>query len=183
MTPTKVRLLFAAVILWQPLQYFITARYGEPYPALRLPPFSGTMQDQQGNIRFRNVKCKVTFQDGSVGWTSAFDLLAQAPSSHHGAIMNHMFGPPEPLDTEAHDSPSSLKARLFPGRTLSRLRQGQKELDPQTKEWLQHRMQDLYPSKKVTAVAFVWYENTFRVNEPRSRITEDEVAIRDVHFR
>jgi hypothetical protein len=180
LTATRVRLLFAALILWQPFQYFITAKYGEPYPALILPPFSGTMQDQDGNIRFRNVNCKVTFQDGGVGWTSAYALLAQAPSSQHGAIMNHMFGPPDP---EAHESGSSLKARLFPGRAISHLRQSQKKLDPQTEEWLQRRMQELYPSRTVTAVAFVWYDDTFRITGSASGITENEVAIRDVQFK
>lgn len=176
----KVRLLFAALILWQPLQYFVRARYGEPYPALILPSFSGTLQDREGNIRFRDVKCKVFFQDGGVSWLSSYDLLSQAPSSHHGAIMNHMFGP---ADTEAYGPRSSLKARLFPGRALSHIRQAEKELDPQTEEWLKRRLQDLYPSTRVTEVAFVWTDNIFRVMQTPPMITQEEVAIRDVRFK
>lgn len=108
----RIKFLFAGLILWLPLQYVIAARFGEPYPALVMPSFPGTMADPSGNIRFRNVRCKISFRNGDVGWVSTRDLLAQAPSSHHGAIMEHMFGPPS--GAVGRDSSRGLTARLFP---------------------------------------------------------------------
>jgi hypothetical protein len=177
---TRIRLLFLAAIVSQPLQYLITAKSGEPYPALMLPGFGGTMADRDGNIRFRNVKCKVLFQDGRVDWISAYTLLSEAPSSHHGVMMAHMFSPP-PAKADSRPM-NTLKARLFPGRTLSHIRQEQKELDPQTKEWLKRRIQVLYPSQRCEGVTFVWFDDVFNVKRAPPAITHEPAGVREVRF-
>jgi len=183
MTPKqkfRIKLLFAAVILWQLPQSIIIARFGEPYPALVMPGFAGTMVDRDGNIRFGNVKCKVLFKDGRVGWVSAYDLLSQAPSSHHGSIMAHMFSPPPVTNDEWQ--PDSLKARLFPGRALSQIRHAQKELDSQTKEWLKRRLRVLFPSQQPYLVSFVWYNDVFNVNQRSPAAKEEPTGVREVRF-
>jgi hypothetical protein len=176
----RIKFLFAGLILWLPLQYVIAARFGEPYPALVMPSFPGTMADPSGNIRFGNVRCKIFFRNGDVGWVSTRDVLAQAPSSHHGAIMEHMFSPPS--GAVGRDSSSGLTARLFPGRALSQIRQKQKELDPQTKEWLKRRIQVLYPSQPFTAVTFVWYDEVFIVKRIPFGLEQDPTGLREVRF-
>src|SRR6202171_4287508 len=175
---SRIKLLFAAVILWQGLQSLINAKFGEPYPALIMPNFSGTKVDHNGTIRFSDVKCKVLFQDGRVGWASAHDLLSPAPSSQHTAIMEHMFSPPPATTVQL---PHTLKSRLFPGRTLSYVRGTQKELDPQTKEWLKRRIQVLYPAGEPKVITFIWYEDVFNVNRATPTITEP-TGVREVVF-
>ena len=175
-----VKLLFLAFILWMPVQHLITARYGEPYPALVMPSFAGTRSDRNGNIRITNVKCKVLFRGGRVSWTSEYDLLSQAPSAYHDVIMRHMFGP-VPADSSA--PPLGLTALLFPGRFLSRYRETQKDLGPQTKHWLNRRMKVLYPSQTVTAIIFLWYTDTFNPKQVPAITVHEPVGIREVHFR
>jgi len=178
--PNKIKLLFAAVILWQPLQYMIAAKFGEPYPALIMPAFAGTMTDGDGNIRLRNVRCKILFQGDEVAWLPAHELLSPA-NGHDAAIVSHMFGP---SSATANPWPSgSLKARLFPGRALSRARSAQKELDPQTKDWLERRLNNLYPSRRPETITFIWYEDVFNVNQISPSATEDVIGVREIRFQ
>lgn len=180
MSRTHVKLLFAALIFWQILQGAISAKFGEPYPALLMPGFGGTLTDRDGNIRFGNVKCKVVFQDDSAGWVSTSDLLSEVSSAHRSAILKQMFSPP-PSAPELWP-PHSLKARLFPGRALSRVRNAQKTLDSETKEWLQMRIEALCSSKRPRVVTFIWYEEVFNVNRASPGIIEDSSRIREVQF-
>ena len=175
---SRIKVLFAAVILWQGLQSVITARFGEPYPALIMPSFAGTKEDRDGKIRFGDVNCKVLFQDGHVGWMSSYDLLSPAPSSRQGPIMEHMFSPPPATPVRLSHT---LKARLFPGRTLSYVRAAQKELDPQTKEWLKRRIGVIYPSQEPKMVTFIWYQDVFNVNRAKPTVTEP-TGVREVLF-
>jgi len=177
---STIRLLFAAVILWQIPQYIITARFREPYPALSMPDFSGTLADRNGNIRLRNVKCKVLFQGGGLAWVSPHTLLSQAPDSHRALIMTHMFSPPAATPDQV--PLRTLKAQLFPGWILSSIRGQEKGLDPQTKEWLKRRLQVLYPSATPQAITFVWYEDVFNVSQVPPVATQVPIGIREVGF-
>jgi hypothetical protein len=176
----RIRALFLALMLWMAIQYLITARYGEPYPALAMPSFAGTLTDRNGNTRIQNVKCKVLFRDGGEAWTSEYDLLSQAPSAYHDAIMRHMFGP---VPTDPPRLPRRLTALLFPGRFLSRYREAQQELDSQTRLWLKRRMQALYPSQTVTAVTFVWYADIFNLQQVQPITVHEPLGTREVRFR
>jgi hypothetical protein len=175
-----IKSLFLAVILWQLPQIAITARFGEPYPALTMPSFAGTLADQNGNIRLRDVKCQIWFRDGSVRWTSPHGLLSQVPDSTRAPIMAHMFSP-VPAGVEP-PPPNTLKARLFPGKALSKLRGKQKELDFETKKWLLERIAVLYPAAKPVAISFVWYDDVFNVNRTAAAPTREPVGIREVRF-
>jgi len=173
-----IRLLFATVILSQLAEYMIRSKYGEPYPALNMPSFAGTLTDLDGNVRFTNVKCKVLFRDGHVAWASVADLMPEAPSPHRDPIVSHMFGLPSPNPQSV--VLGTLKARVFPGKVAARARDRQKELDPHTKAWLRQRLQSLYPSEAPVAIAFIWYENVFNVN--LSTATEELLGTREVRL-
>jgi hypothetical protein len=174
---TEIPLLFVLVLLWMPAQYLISARYGEPYPALVMPGFGGTLAGEDGKIHITNVTCKVLFRDGAAAWVSAYDLLAQAPSAYHNVIMSHMFGPAKP-----RPSPSWVALRLFPGRVLSRLREAQTEPDPQTKEWLSQRVQALFPSQTPSTVTFVWYVETFDPKQVPQVASRQPLGLREVRL-
>ena len=178
---SRIKLLFAAAILVQPLQYVFTARFGEPYPALTMPSFAGTFADKEGNIRFTNVKCEVLFHDGQTRWFTPDDLLPAVPLSHRFPIMSYMFGPPSAMSQPW--APGSLKARLFPGWNLSRSRNGQTELDPVTTNWLKRRVYDLYPSREPETVIFVWYEYVFNARQVSPSIVEEPFGIREISLQ
>lgn len=177
----RIKLLFAVVILWQFLQLGVTRRFGEPYPALTMPSFAGTMVDRDGNIRLTNVKCKVSFKDGRVEWLTAHELLSEAPGSNRMPIMGHMFSRP-PAVAEPWP-PRTLKGRLFPGRALARARQTQQELDPETKGWLKDRTKAIYPSQEPTVVTFIWYESVFNTNQASLTATHEVTGIREVRLQ
>jgi hypothetical protein len=177
---SAVKLLFASVVSWQILQSFVTVRFEEPYPALTMPDFKGTMADHDGNIRFSDVKCRVVFRDGDVDWASTHDLLSAAPDSNRSLIMAHMFSPPS--TTAAPIAVRSPKARWFPGRALSRERGAQKELDSQTKEWLKTRLQELYPLQVPEMATFIWYEEVFNVNRVPLVASLENAGVRHVQF-
>ena len=175
-----IKLVFAAVLLWQIPQYVITAKFGEPYPALSMPSFTGTLTDASGNIRFASVKCEVFFESGRLAWVSPHALLSQVPDSSRYPIMAHMFSPPPAAANQVQTQ--TLKALLFPGRTLSRIRGQQKEVDPQTKAWLMRRLQVLYPSEIPKAATFVWYQHVFNVNHVPPAATQERSGIREMRF-
>jgi hypothetical protein len=177
----RIKLLFAAVIIWQILQLGVTRRFGEPYPALAMPSFAGTMVDRDGNIRLTNVKCKVSFKDGRVEWLTAHELLSDAPGSNRMPIMGHMFSQP-PAVAEPWP-PSTLKARLLPGRALARARQTQQELDPETKGWLKNRTKAIYPLQEPVVVTFIWYESVVSTNQASPPAPYESTGIREVRLR
>ena len=59
----RIKILFLAFILWQPLQYAFRAKFGEAYPMLQLPDFHGTLTDCAGNIELGDVDAEVLFAD------------------------------------------------------------------------------------------------------------------------
>jgi hypothetical protein len=180
MSKRNVKVLFGALIIWEILQYAIAAKFGEPYPALIMPGFSGTLVDREGNIRTTNVKCEVRFQDGSRALLSPQVLLAAAPTSNRLPIMAQMFS--EPAGAAEPWPPTTFKARLSRGRTLSRVRHTQKQLDGQTLQWLKQRFHDIFPARDVVAATFLWYEDVFNVTGA-SPIASMPTGLREVQFQ
>jgi hypothetical protein len=176
-----IKLLFAAVFLWQLLQLGIARKYGELYPGLVMPAFAGTMVDRNGNIRLTDVKCTVSFRDGHLEWLSAQELLPETPDSNRLPIMVHMFSPPPTL---ADKWPAdTLKGRLLRGRALARARHTQKELDPETMGWLKTRVEAIYPGQEAASVTFIWYDSIFSAERVSLVPVVETTGIREVQFR
>jgi hypothetical protein len=159
----------AFLIVLQPLQYLFIARFGEPYPALTMPQFAGTMTDSSGAIRIVTVAGRVSFDDNSTEWISTDTLLSRAPVSHRTLMMDFAFGPPRANAASVKSSSgliASLKtSRLLPGLVAKYKRSDRTQSDPpdpRTREWLKLRLHDLYPSRNATAISFIWYQELYR---------------------
>jgi hypothetical protein len=60
--------VFALVVVLLPAQYWFAraSPWGEPYPALLMPPFDGTRTDRHGLPSGESVAIIVSFGDGTV---------------------------------------------------------------------------------------------------------------------
>jgi hypothetical protein len=177
-----IKLLFAAVILWQPVQYALVPRFGEAYPLLQLPQFSGTMNDADGNIRLDTVAVEVLFADNSTTRFSQHVLLSPVPSAFHDSIMKHMFGPVSGRAvTPVNGRWQRTKAFLFPGLLAARARDTATEIDPDTKAWLHRRILELYPAKEPAKVSFVWQTDVYHKTGPFP-VTHQPIGVREVRL-
>ena len=170
-----IRLVFWLLLLSQPFQYVFVARFGEPYPALMMPQFVGSMTDVNGEIRSETAESKIAFVDRSTALLSTEELLSNAPASHRDTIMQFAFGL-RPTGDSLRDSSSSITARikaspLFPGLAARYSARTRTQVDPRTRAWLTKRFRELYPSRTATAVTFVWYQEFYhpKASPDRSR--------------
>jgi len=175
-----IKLIFAAVILWQVVQYAFVPRFGEAYPLLQLPSFSGTMNDAAGNIRLDTVAIDVAFADHSSARLSPHDLLSPVPSAFHDPILKHMFG----SQSVAAVAPVNgrwqrTKTFLFPGLVAARARNTAIDVDPDTKEWLKRRILELYPGKEPANVSFVWQTDVYH-QDGEFAVTHEPIGVREV---
>jgi len=179
--------LFAAAILAQPLQYVIVSRLGEPYPALTMPQFAGTMTDANGRVRTRTVEAEVTFDDASVEWVSMGSLLAQAPLSHRPAIARFVFGVRDTLASATPPSATNLKQRikraLFPGLVAKYRLLEQTTADPRTVQWLERRLRTLYPAKRPLNANFHWYDDAYQLGTKSPERSRQLIGSYDVDLR
>jgi hypothetical protein len=177
----RVKILFAAVILWQPMQYIFVSRFGEAYPFLQLPSFRGTLTDDAGNIRFEAVDIKVSFKDGAKSKIKSDALLAQVLSPYRQPIMSHMFGPGGLASAPAGNSRwQRTKTLLFPGFVASRARTTGADVDPETRRWLRNRLLVLFPSKQPTTVTFLWRTDTYHTAASSFAVTHQDTGVREV---
>jgi hypothetical protein len=179
---TYIKLLFAAVILWQPVQYALASKFGEGYPMLQLPPFRGTLNDAAGNIRLDTVAVDVLFADRSSASFSPYVLLSPVPSAFHATIMKHMFGPVSGRAvTPINGRWQQAKAFLFPGLLAARAREISTEVDPDTKVWLHRRIVELYPAKEPMSINFVWQTDVYH-KTGSFIVTHEPIGVREVNL-
>ena len=175
---TAVKWLFAAVLAAQPLQYAIAYRYGEPYPALMMPRFTGTLTDAGGLIRIQNVEAQVEFQDHSVAQVSPADLVAAAPVSQRDSILYENFGPLP--DGAALPRSAGLAGRvkdsLLPGLAIRKAKSGHHIPDSRTREWLKQRLQAIYRSRVPAKITFVWFNEVHQADAPRSELSREPIG-------
>jgi hypothetical protein len=185
---TAIKWLFAVVVLSQPLQYLLVSKFGEPYPALMMPQFAGTLTDANGNIRTRTVEARVLFEDNSTESVSINKLLFPAPVSHQDAILEYVFGVPTQSNSRPPSSTSlsqRIKSTLFPGLVVKYAkyaRRSQENADPQTIVWLRKRLQDLYPSRNAKTVIFTWYQDSYLPGSPLSERSRRTMGTYAVHL-
>jgi len=177
----RIRILCAALILWQPLQYALVSKYGEGYPLLQLPTFRGTLTDREGTIRLDNVDVEVTFQDDTTARFSSHALLSEIPSAYHQPIMAHMFAPltsaPSPKRSGRWQR---TKEFLFPALVANRERGWEAGSNPETKKWLTDRLHVLYPTRQPQKVVFVWESESYHTAAQPYTVTRQPIGVREV---
>jgi hypothetical protein len=152
-----VVLLFAAVVLLYvvPVPWMVLSE--EPYPALRMPSFTGTAP--AGNaLVLRSVEVRVDFADGGTADVDRRDLLADMPDSHHDRVLEVNFGTPgstaRPLSRTVR-----LLRQLFPDIAADVA--PSPDTPAATRAWLRGRLEVLYPRRTATRVCFRWYNDTY----------------------
>jgi len=179
---SSIKRSFAAVLVLLGLHYVFIVRYGEPYPAVTMPAFTGTNAAPDGSIRWVTVIARVRFADGGTAELLPRDLLAEAPASHRMSIMREQFDvPPEPpAPPPAPSSRGELRRRLFPIERIRYERRFVQYTPPETHEWLRRRLGVLYPDRQPALVTFVWSRQSARVADgsvQRARETIGEYTI------
>jgi len=160
--------VFALVVVLLPAQYWFAraSPWGEPYPALLMPPFDGTRTDRHGRPSGESVAIVVSFGDGTIESAPLRTLLAMAPSGQMMAIAHIALKPKPPPPLDSPTAPSSLrgflKRRVLPGLPLRMARMNYwSGPDPLTVEWLRTRMRELFPGRRAMRVTADWYVDTY----------------------
>jgi hypothetical protein len=176
-----VKLLFLAVLVGFPLQYWFGRTFDEPYPGLFMPGFSGTLVDEQGATWTRSSEFRVTFADGTADIVAPRRLFEDMPFVW---IMRVAFLPKpprsEPLGTR---SPFKLRLaeRFFPGYLLTQRRRTEwAGVDERTRGWLRTRLGELYGERRPVKADVVWYKDTFTLAGGRIHRNRQETARLDI---
>jgi len=163
---TVVRLVFAAVVVTGVLEYYLSTRFGEPYPSFRMPGFAGARGYEAGKVRLRRLEIVFVTADGEAVPVSQRDLLSDFPTSYHDVIAQSFLSP-LPEKTEASLDQSSRKGighRLFPGLHTGVLDRTSADQVASLRSWLLRRAHTLVPGREVERVEFHWYDDTFHNN-------------------
>ncbi len=159
-----VKLVFIAVVVVFPLQYYFARTYGEPYPALMMPGFEGSHLNAAGQVVMEDADVVITFDNGQTQTISMRALFAEAPSSHFQVMAINAFKPKPRVPPDDIWGKTPLKqfiySKLMPGIVLGRIRHKYwTGVESDVALWLRDRVQRLYPNDKPVKVQIVWYKD------------------------
>ena len=163
---TAIRLIFAAVALAYVFQYYLSTRFGEPYPGLAMPDFAGTGGYEDHKVRIRRLEAVFVTADGEAVSFSQRDLLSDFPTSYHNVIAQTFLSPlpEEAKSSRVQNSPKGISHLIFPGFRAGRLDRTSADNVASLRSWLRKRAHTLVPGRKVDRVEFHWYEESFENN-------------------
>lgn len=158
---------FAAVLLVFVLQHLVESQVGEPYPALKQPPFAGVAVDSSGRYALRTVGVQVVFADGSTTSIDSEVLLSQVPADLRPVLLRTHFRPeedrrppPDEFVAPEYGGAGTLERigkTLLPGYVLAFRRTCcAGELPEETVGWLDDRLELLYPGRNPHEARFSW---------------------------
>lgn len=139
------------------LQHVLIVAYGEPYPALKMPAFTGGGQPHDRPQTFRIVRFRVEFLHGPARTLTARQLLWDVPTSQRRAIVFNTFGPHR-WESE-HAGVDIAPDGWLPGRELWWKRRADASRAFKAAAWLRTRLEDIYPAQCPTSVTVLWYES------------------------
>ena len=160
-----LKYIVASIVALFILQEIIIHQYiSEPYPSLRMPPFTGSNINEEGFYEVTNVRIKIDFADRDSLILSPRNFFHDAPLSHHWSLINK-FKPaaPTPKST-SYEKYSSLKS-VLPGFFISRSRSNVDiQTDPETHQWLREQIREISPDRRPERISFYWYKNQYDKN-------------------
>ena len=109
-----LRVLFAATVIVFGLETLMAIRGHEPYPALMLPPFTGTFNFTGGDIDVRDADMVVQFADGSKAEIPYGRIVPTSPMNPLGSFVLIARDPVKP---ETADWLYGRISELYPGQT------------------------------------------------------------------
>lgn len=160
-----LKYIVASIIALFILQEIVIHKYiSEPYPSLRMPPFTGSNINEEGYYEVTNVRIKIDFADRDSLVMSPRKFFHDAPLSHHWALVNKFRPIDSTVQPPSYEGYTFLKA-ILPGFFLSRSRSRLDiQLNPETHEWLREQVYELSPHKKPKKISFYWYRNQYDQN-------------------
>lgn len=161
---TAYRLAFAAVVAILPLQHYVKQHFGEPYPSLYMPDFSGG-GIRDGRLQAESGDFQVQFCDGRTLTLRPNEFFNALPVSVVQSAMQWMFGPsifkPRPIPRWKN----WVIRYVSPGYGRRMLRaQGMSFIDEQTKRWIRHQVTARFGGEPKMFKA-LWYIDTYDVRK------------------
>ena len=178
-----VRLAFLLVLVFQPLQFAFVRFVSEPYPALMMPAFGGTLAGSDGLYHARSVDVAVSFEDGSDAVIPPSRLFDTAPRAYMVTFLRSNF---RETRHERRDEESALesfvKTRVLPIYAIRNRQWYDNYVDPATVAWLRGRMAEIFPDRTAVLVRFDWYDDAYvladgRATRSRERIGDFPIAL------
>ncbi len=157
LTP-RVRAVFVVVTGLLAAQCAFIHFFGEPYPALTMPTFSGSGGYREGAVEMMRYDAVFISAGAEFSFTPN-QLLADFPDGHRAAIAANALRP----TTDA--PPSSSKAsrirriqeKIFPGFAAGNLSRRSAENKASLQAWLRGRAESLVPGRPVSRAEIRWY--------------------------
>lgn len=139
MTRRNVRRLFAAALLFLPVQYGLVGLaslmgLSEPWPAVVLPGFQSVL-DRTEHVEVRQAAFEVRFADGSMESLSPAEVFRPLPPSHHLGMLRRQFMP----------------------ASISGTPRTEQAVHPDTRMWLRSQVNSLFPARPIEQIDVVWY--------------------------
>lgn len=156
---SRVRAIFVAVIVLLAGQCVFIHFFGEPYPAVAMPTFSGSGGYRDGSVELLRYDAVFVADDGKEFLFAPKVLMADFPDGHRMAIALNAL---RPRDESLPASASSSRIRrirdaIFPGFAAGHLKRNSPENRASLERWLRGRAQALVPGQTVSRAEIRWY--------------------------
>jgi hypothetical protein len=186
-----VRLIFVAVALAFVVQLAVTAKVGEPYPALAMPAFRGTGNYWNRTVRAVRLEAKIVAVDGRTETVERAALLGSLPTSAHTTIDIAFLRPyaaaeaarvragaapardPSRIAPDRRSATTPLRFRLFPGLKLGARRRRDPQHVAAVRAWLAERARALAPDLEVERMELRWHVDTFRMDRGMTPVARE----------
>ena len=160
-----IRWLFLVVAIMLPLQYFVSKRFEEPYPAIILPGFGGISGYSGDYFQYEQPEIVFVSFDGQEKAFSQGQLLSPFPDSHHQKIMHQSFhfslDENEPLSGTYPKRVKRKLNRIFPHFKTGFLNRMARENQESVRIWLKDRSRLLVPEMNIASVEVRWYDSRY----------------------
>lgn len=172
----RAQLAFFIAIVAFGLQYIISANYGEPYPAIKMPGFKGDGGSNKQSITLNRLKFIYHWENGDLLNITHLELLSEFPGSHKHAV-SHFFRKLFFLPLKQMPNEIILKKNktdlIFRGYKLGERRLQTKQGVSDLLKWLRKRGKLLGGKGNPIRLEIKWYKE-FWQNKDRFRLSKSK---------
>jgi hypothetical protein len=161
---TRIRIVFLTVVALLVAQSLFIYRYGEPYPAIVMPGFSGSGGYRDGRVEIMQYEA-VFITEGETFSFPPKVLLEEFPDSHHGTIAYIALTPrsESPQTAQRTSRIARLRDAIFPGYGARKTSRDSPENFASLQDWLRGRARALVPGRRVSRVEIRWFLEKVRI--------------------
>lgn len=175
LSESEIKLVIASILLLFVLQEIAIHNYiSEPYPALRMPPFSGNNMNEDGVYQTTSVEIKIFFENKERLLLAPNKFFFDAPTSHH-LVLTNKFKPADKSEKLSAPEKLEILKPIIPGFFISRYRSSYEvQHHPETLDWLRKQIGKIKPDQSPTQISFYWYRDLYH---PDQLLTRDRELI------